>query len=226
MILGDLLNFGVVLALAQHLIFGRFLILTGPGREFDVYVVHGARDIHPRRSEKLAAFEIEDCDGVKNQFPDFVGAREKLDPARINDFFVEVAQMYIFDIFGARIEGEVPDIFIAKLLGGADEVDKLRQEIELDKVHPKNRAYKSHRGRYNDLINRGRTQKYLVFVWLDELKPKAFQIGDGIGHHIRHEAEDECPAQNVKLRRHPLLQKLGVDAFPDQAREENDCELK
>src|ERR1700756_2266955 len=116
--------------------------------------------------------------------------------------------MHIFDVLVARIDGEVPDILIAILLAGADDMDKFCEEIELDKVHPKNRAYKCRDGRYDDLIHGGCAQKYLIFVWFDELEPETCQIGDGIGHQIRHEAEDEGPAQNVELRRHPLLQEL------------------
>jgi hypothetical protein len=55
----------------------------------------------------------------------------------------------------ACIESEIPDILVAELLAGADEMDNLRQKIKLNKVHPKNGAYKCRHGRYNDLINRG-----------------------------------------------------------------------
>ena len=113
------------------------MVSLGLGWKFDVNIVHRARDVNAGGCEEFTALEIEYLDIVKNQFPNFFGVRESLDPASIDYFLAEIPQMRIFDVSVMRIECEIPNVLIAVSFRCADARHEPHQKLEIDEVQPK-----------------------------------------------------------------------------------------
>ena len=109
------------------------LVSLGLGREFDVNIVHRARDVNARSCEEFIAFEIVYLDIVKNEFSNFFRVRESLNPTSIDYFLVEIPQMNIFDISVMRIECEIPNVLVAVSLRRAYALMKRIKSLKLTK---------------------------------------------------------------------------------------------